>query len=143
MKRLFELLKLPLSRKRLYFKIWSSLAFTRLKLSFFGYSHFKKSRQSVAETKVDVDPKDISRIIERVSQGVPNASCLTQAICAQRLLKSYGHEVSIRIGVKADKQNSMEAHAWVLIDDEVILGGEQENLNEYSTLTELSSINFK
>jgi transglutaminase superfamily protein len=60
--------------------------------------------------------------VKAVSRYVPGATCLTQALAAQALLKSGGHESRVQIGVLRDA-GKFEAHAWVICRDQIVVGG--------------------
>jgi hypothetical protein len=64
---------------------------------------------------------DVVRSVRRCSRFVPFASCLTQALAAKTVLKSYGQPSTLRIGVAAS-DSTIEAHAWVEIDGRIVLG---------------------
>mgnify|MGYP002082781544 CR=1 FL=1 len=64
---------------------------------------------------------EIVRCVRRCSRYVPFASCLTQALAAKRILRSYGMESRVKIGVAA-KDSSIEAHAWLEVEDKIVLG---------------------
>ena len=57
------------------------------------------------------------------SRYVPSATCLTQALAGQILLARYGYASELRIGVAQASGRDFEAHAWLLYDDEVVIGG--------------------
>lgn len=57
-----------------------------------------------------------------VSRRVPRASCLTQALVAQRLLAEDGLDSDLRIGVARDVEGAFEAHAWLEREGLVLLG---------------------
>ncbi len=57
------------------------------------------------------------------SRYVPSATCLTQALAGQILLARYGYASELRIGVAQESGRSFEAHAWLLCDDEIVIGG--------------------
>lgn len=51
--------------------------------------------------------------------------CLTEALALWWLLRQYGYEGQIRIGVARDGGSHFEAHAWVERDGQVLIGGAQ------------------
>jgi hypothetical protein len=61
--------------------------------------------------------------VRAVSRYVPGATCLTQALAAQRLLTRSGHASRIEIGVRKDEQRRFLAHAWVVSGDQIVIGG--------------------
>lgn len=55
------------------------------------------------------------------SRLTPRATCLTQALAARALLARYNHPSDVRIGV-AKAGRALEAHAWLVHKDRIILG---------------------
>jgi hypothetical protein len=70
----------------------------------------------------------VARYVERISRYVPAASCLTQALAAQALLRRHGVAVRLRIGVVKAGPRRLMAHAWVEAGDRVILGATEPGL---------------
>jgi transglutaminase superfamily protein len=60
--------------------------------------------------------------VRAVSRYVPNATCLTQALVAQRFLIRSGHRCRLRLGVSKDAVRGFEAHAWVECGERVVIG---------------------
>jgi|ERR1700730_3855363 len=56
------------------------------------------------------------------SRYVLGASCLTQALAAQVLLAGSNHQSRIEIGV-AKEQELFAAHAWLVCEERIVLGG--------------------
>ena len=59
--------------------------------------------------------------VEAVAGSIPGASCLTQALAADVMLRRAGFTPQIRIGVAKDR-HTFEAHAWLELDGEVLVG---------------------
>lgn len=130
--------KLDTKRKALYLKVLGSLAIVRLTLVFRGYSYFKNEAFSKkTPERIGVEPADLARIVKIQARLIPGATCLTQAITLHRLLHDFGHNSTIRVGVKAEEKNSLKAHAWVISENKVILGDDDVRLSDYSVLTDL------
>lgn len=55
---------------------------------------------------------------------IPGSKCLVQAIAGRNLLASYGFPSEIHIGVAKDSKNWLNAHAWVEVDGETVIGGD-------------------
>ncbi|MEL7110632.1 MAG: lasso peptide biosynthesis B2 protein [Pseudomonadota bacterium] len=123
----------------LYLKIWMSLCVVRVRLSVRGYQAFEHAPVTVSKTKEEVSPPYIARIVERVSRYVPGALCLAQAVTAQRLLAKMGFKTTMRVGVKSDDHDHLEAHAWLLYQGKVIMGGGGEDLGEFRVMTDMKS----
>ena len=75
--------------------------------------------------------------VRNASRLVPRASCLTQALAAQFLLARSGHESRIRIGVAKDATGKFLAHAWLISDGRLVIGGRSSELRRYRSLVDL------
>lgn len=73
--------------------------------------------------------------VRAVSQYVPYASCLTQAISTSLLLKRRGQPSLIRIGVDLEKVPEFEAHAWVEVGDRIVIGRLPGHKRRFSILS--------
>lgn len=61
--------------------------------------------------------------VSSASRVVPRATCLTQAISGQLLLRHYGHAAKLCLGVARSEPGRFLAHAWLERDGRVLLGG--------------------
>jgi len=61
--------------------------------------------------------------VEHTAKLVPAASCLTKALALRWLLAKSGQQCTIRIGVNKADNGAVEAHAWVIQNGEVLIGG--------------------
>lgn len=75
---------------------------------------------------------EIVRSVTIASGYIPCASCLTQALAARTLLQRYGQAADLKIGV-ARENGKFEAHAWLEIDGQIVLG-KQRGHSRYSVL---------
>ena len=76
--------------------------------------------------------KGVTRSVRTCSRYVPGATCLTQALAARAMLRHYGQEANIRLGV-IKSEVSIDAHAWVEIDGRIVLG-QSTNSPHYAVL---------
>lgn len=67
-------------------------------------------------------PGDVATAIRRARHLVPAADCLPQALAAQAMLRRRGIACTVRIGVARDVQDELEAHAWVEVAGQVVVG---------------------
>ena len=81
--------------------------------------------------------RKVAYCVGRTARLVPGASCLTQALAAQYLLARSGHRATIRIGGRRDEAGMVRAHAWLICEGAVVLGGREEHLSRYVPLTDL------
>ena len=83
----------------------------------------KVGQRSVDSRKRGVLPVDrIAWTIRAVSEYVPGATCLTQALSGQVLLARRGYPSRLHIGVSKKPRGELEAHAWLECDGQIVLG---------------------
>ena len=63
--------------------------------------------------------------------------CLAQALAVQFLLKRRRLLAELCIGVTKDTSGKLVAHAWVETNGQVVIGGSEEDLGQFSRLSEL------
>jgi hypothetical protein len=61
--------------------------------------------------------------IESASRRIPRATCLTQAIAGKLLLRWFGYEAKLCLGVAPTAGGGLRAHAWLEREGLPILGG--------------------
>jgi len=114
------------------------VAGVRLGLSVLSY---RKLREWIPAAKAP-EPASLPEL-RRVAWGVrnaarlvPRASCLTQALAGQIILAWKGKPSRIRIGVARDEQRKFVAHAWLISQDRVVLGGATESVRGFTPLVD-------
>jgi len=80
--------------------------------------HLQKRRGSIAK----ISAGRLSRLVSQAASLVPGSTCLTQALAGKIIFASYGFDPQIHIGVNREEKYGLEAHAWLTLDGEVILG---------------------
>jgi hypothetical protein len=78
--------------------------------------------------------QQIARAIRLASFCIPKAACLPQALAAQFLLIQNAHPAELQIGVTKNEERKLEAHAWVTIGSDIIIGG-VDDLNHFVPLS--------
>lgn len=137
MGRLFRKLRISPARRALLLRSLLEVVSVRVMLTLVGYKNIPQARP-VHLASAKHAPNEIASAISRVARLVPGASCLTQAVAARKILALNGYASVIRIGVKPDASRRFLAHAWVIVDDKIVLGGDQHSLADFSVLTEFS-----
>lgn len=75
----------------------------------------RKSREDVAE---------LVWAVRAVAGRAPfRAVCLQQGVALQRMLRRRGHDARLHYGLRTGGR--LEAHAWVTLRGEVLIGGEE------------------
>ena len=77
--------------------------------------------------------------VSAASKAAFNATCLPQALAGRTLLAMQGYDSVIRIGVRRADDGGVQAHAWLLSGDSVVVGDDGERLDSFSPLTDLRS----
>lgn len=65
----------------------------------------------------------IAWAVEAVSRRVPGATCLTQALAAKLLLRCFGQDAQLCLGVARAPDGTFRAHAWLERSGRPVLGG--------------------
>ena len=128
MKKLSKILGLPYQEKVLLAQSLFLVVIIRLSLWVFpirwinrSLSRFKKFVSD--KQKADwILIKNVTSSVSTSSYYVPCASCLTQALATQTLLRIRGQESVLKIGVDKDESGKLLAHAWIEVAGEIIIG---------------------
>lgn len=70
---------------------------------------------------------------------VPGASCLTQGLALQALLHRRGVASDLKLGVRRDGPDGLAAHAWVVVDGKVVIGGAARDLAPFAPIAKFGS----
>ncbi len=112
------------------------VAATRLGLALFSYRTVRgwipdhgRELPSAPETA-----RRIGWAVRNAARLVPGASCLTQALAAQYLLARAGCRSHLQVGVARDPAGRFLAHAWLVSDGKVVIGGSSRELARYAVL---------
>ncbi len=87
---------------------------------------------STARIQDELTIRKVTGLVRRLKQYAPRANCLTQALATKEVLRRYGQNANIRLGV-VRSDISIDAHAWVEIEGRIVLG-KQPNNSRYSIL---------
>lgn len=68
-------------------------------------------------------PERIVWAVQTASRYVPQSTCVVQALTLQIILGRYGRPSRVQIGVAKGDGQPLEAHAWIEIDGQDLLGG--------------------
>ena len=77
-------------------------------------------------------PERTAWAVEATARRIPEASCLTQALAAEVMLRRGGHRPQIHLGVARPDRAAFEAHAWLELDGRVLVG--DHDLGRYTRL---------
>jgi hypothetical protein len=111
----------------------------RIGLSLFGYRVVLDRIATIASRRPSSAHVHLHIwLVLHCSRIVPGATCLTQALAAHYLCLRAGHPTRIRIGVRKREDGRIAAHAWLIDDDGVLIGGRDENLDRFTPIVDLA-----
>lgn len=83
----------------------------------------------------DVAPREVARTVEAVAERMPFATtCLMEALVCKTLLDECGVETDLCVGV-TKAEGTLQAHAWLVHRDEILVGATEENPERFHRLT--------
>jgi Transglutaminase-like superfamily len=126
-----RLLALDTSDRILIVRALGWVLLARAGLWFVPFSRLRSVADRVTRGGRPADPRRIAWAVEAVARRVPRASCLTQALAADAMLRRSGRLPDLRIGVVKDR-DLFEAHAWVELENTVLIGN--HDLHRYTPL---------
>ena len=114
------------------------LWFVRLSLSLIGYNRMirRVSFQPNLPFPSDALARRVALSIQTSSHLVPKPTCLVQALAAKMLLGIRGCASQIKVGVRRNG-DTFGAHAWLISDGKVVLGGDTEDLSSFQPLMKI------
>lgn len=116
---------LPASEQRHVVHTAMLLVAFRLGLWLVPYRYLKRLVERVARRGPEGSQDELDRVVRNVvsiAQFIPSASCLTQALATQVLLRQDGFDPKLQIGVARDEAGTFKAHAWVECAGRIVVG---------------------
>jgi hypothetical protein len=129
MRRIFKFLRLRPADQLLFAGSLFLVAAIRAGLTFIPFQTLHRLLDRMADEPVppgktdDAYEASVTQAVATVSRLVPQATCLTQALAVQVLLRRKGHQTFLRFGVAPPRNGRLEAHAWIESHGRVIIGG--------------------
>ncbi|OCC15629.1 hypothetical protein DBT_0980 [Dissulfuribacter thermophilus] len=135
--------------KRLFFLSLGWILFTRFALTIFPFkktlalveSQAKKYLKNPKATSGEISVARLAWLISRAAHIVPGSTCLVQALAGKIIFASQGINPKFHIGVNMQEKHDLEAHAWLTLDGEVILG-QMPNLSKFKPLSGASLLDI-
>lgn len=131
MKSLLKFVRLPASDRLLLFKTFILLGLVRLGLWRLPFKTLQQSLNKISRSP-QISPassvrcRSINKIVWAVdvsSHLMPgHVKCLARALTTQVIMSRRGYTPDLRIGVAKDRNNCLEAHAWIELEGAVVIG---------------------
>jgi hypothetical protein len=118
------------------------VAVTRVALTCFSLAVLRQ-RMLPAAPPTRYDPAEVRRValsVRIASCFIPFASCLTQAQSCQILLARRGIASTLCLGVRENGRGGAGAHAWLVCQRRLVLGGAPERIVAFRLLAELGPV---
>jgi hypothetical protein len=133
MGRLRKYAELPRRKRVLVLEALAAVVAVRVGLTVLSFSRLRHWLDRAGGRRGKAENADeLAWAVSAVSPVVPHATCLTQALALQVLLRRHGQSGELRIGV--DKQGErVRAHAWVERDGKILIG--QHGSSQFVPLT--------
>jgi len=132
MERLHNFCRLPSSNQHLLIQSALLLSIVRIGLWLLPFqtlrcllAHISRTPQAPVQEGGHAGIQQIVWAVALTSRYMPAATCLTQALATQVLLKRRGHPACLRIGVARSDAGAFQAHAWVECQGKIVIGGIQ------------------
>lgn len=128
MHRLYRVLKLSRRESLLLLTTFSFLLAVRLGLFLLPFRTLLRLLKTISQNSIriyqeaDVIPKIVWAVNVSSSYMPGNVKCLARALTTQVLLSWHGYAADLKIGVAKKEGESLEAHAWVEYQNEVVIG---------------------
>ncbi|OYU77548.1 MAG: hypothetical protein CFE32_05155 [Alphaproteobacteria bacterium PA3] len=119
--------------------LWTVIR-VRLGLSIIGYRRLQEKLKQSRRKPSGHSAAELLWGVRTMARLVPDASCLTQGIAAQYLLAHEGLVTALRIGVCKAEGGRLKAHAWLMYQGSIILGGDSEEILDYTFLNDLEMV---
>lgn len=101
------------------------VAAVRLGLTLFSYNRVRGvvTRLNARQCASMGELRLVAWGVAAAARFVPGATCLTQALSGQYLLARQGNASNVRIGIERGTGEQLKAHAWLVSDNHIVLGG--------------------
>lgn len=93
-------------------------------------------QESTHGPDVEARVQDVAWAVGVARRVVPAATCLVQALAADRMLRARGVVAELKIGVPPHASGEFEAHAWLEWEGRVVVG-DREDLARFALLPDL------
>jgi hypothetical protein len=144
MSRVRRILQLPAADRLLLMQTLLLVSLVRIGLWLLPFKTMLALAERAARRAAPAQPLDAGGAqrlvwaVAAVSRCIPAATCLTQALAAQILLRRQGIPAKLRIGVAKGGAGRLEAHAW-LEGEQGVLIGDLPHLDRFIQLPSLDA----
>jgi transglutaminase superfamily protein len=106
----------------LLFEAWRRLLLARAALTLLPWRAASRLLTASPHGRSTTSPERLTRAVHAASRFVPRSTCLVKALALQALLARRGGVGILHVGVKTTQVAGFEAHAWLELDGEIVIG---------------------
>jgi hypothetical protein len=122
-RRLKRIITLTPAERYLLIRVALVVGVARVAIWILPFASARRLVERISPRVDSVPVKTLMWAVTATSRFVPAASCLVQAAAAQALLTRAGYKSRMEIGVRRDDPGGVQAHAWVVCEDQIVIGG--------------------
>ena len=118
-------LLLPTIKKSVLIHTLALVLILRSALALFSLRDIVQTLQRLSRRKSNrrsFEQEDILYAVAAIGRRLPLATCLVSGLAGQYLLGRNGYLSTLHIGVKKETDKILMAHAWVTVDQQVVIG---------------------
>ncbi len=124
--RISRFFSLKREEKIIFFLSLYRVIYFRFLLSRIPFMHLiEKANKEICKKNVQGNQLSVSRIswaVRKASRFVPGATCLVQSLAGRVIFAREGYETKLKIGVVKEDGSDLQSHAWLLCQNDVVLG---------------------
>jgi len=96
-----------------------------LAVGFMPFARVVEGGRRVRGRRGTAEPRRLARMVEVARGKVPwRAKCFESALCLRAMLRRRGIPSTLHYGIGAAEEGALNAHVWLSVDGEVLIGGE-------------------
>jgi len=120
--------RLSSEERRFTFQAWVTALLIRAGFWLLPFAVFRRMAEKAAletDARFSIPLANLCRLVTAVSRRIPYTTCLSTAFTAFILLRRQGYPVNLCLGVNRDDQAILRAHAWVELNDQILVGRQE------------------
>ncbi|BAZ34097.1 hypothetical protein NIES4074_66110 [Cylindrospermum sp. NIES-4074] len=140
MKQLLKFLRLTSHEQKLLINTFVLLGLVKLCLLLLPFQTLRKLLVTISKmqpTGVQPFSPSIDQIVEAVNRSsrytLGGAKCLARALTTQIVMSRHGYTSELRIGIAKGEGGQFEAHAWVEVGEQIVIG-QLRDLTRYTPM---------
>lgn len=129
---LFKFIRLSFIEKKFFINAFYLLTIYRIRLRSTPFHTLLEQVSVDTKTLKSKSPREtisatrMAHFIRIASSFIPGSTCLSNALAGQILFARNGYKTELRIGIAHNELNPFEAHAWLTLNETILIGDVQD-----------------